>query len=90
MIVYHGSIAKIEHPLVDIGRKNLDFGQGFYVTNIWDQAAQWASRLSERKNTQAIVNIYELNTERVRQIVCHPCHSLQMFPLPHHIFVPSP
>lgn len=67
MIVYHGSIAKIEHPLVDIGRKNLDFGQGFYVTDIRDQAAQWASRLAERKDAPAIVNIYELNTERIRQ-----------------------
>ncbi len=67
MIVYHGSIAKIEHPLVDIGRKNLDFGQGFYVTDILDQATLWASRLAERKGTPAIVNVYELNIERVQQ-----------------------
>lgn len=67
MIVYHGSIAKIEYPLVGIGRKNLDFGQGFYVTNILDQATLWASRLAERKGASAIINIYELDAERIRQ-----------------------
>jgi len=29
--VYHGGIAKIESPLAKVGRRNLDFGQGFYV-----------------------------------------------------------
>lgn len=28
--LYHGSPFKVEHPLVKAGRKNLDFGPGFY------------------------------------------------------------
>lgn len=38
MIVYHGSVYSIERPLANIGRKNLDFGQGFYVTDMKLQA----------------------------------------------------
>lgn len=36
--VYHGGTEVIEHPLVNAGRLGLDFGQGFYVTVMRDQA----------------------------------------------------
>ena len=42
--VYHGSTHRVEHPLVALGRKNLDFGQGFYVTTYRAQAIPWAMR----------------------------------------------
>ena len=42
MIVYHGGTQRIEHPLVHLGRAGLDFGQGFYVTDIRQQAEDWA------------------------------------------------
>ena len=32
MKVYHGSTQAVEYPLVGVGRENLDFGKGFYVT----------------------------------------------------------
>jgi|GEM_PF-2653545 hypothetical protein len=32
--VYHGGTEKVEHPLCHIGRKYVDFGQGFYITDI--------------------------------------------------------
>ena len=38
MIVYHGATQKVEHPVCDFGRPNLDFGKGFYVTDIKEQA----------------------------------------------------
>lgn len=38
MRVYYGSIAIIIHPVVAAGRGNLDFGRGFYVTDIQSQA----------------------------------------------------
>lgn len=37
-VVYHGSIVEIVSPMVDVGRENLDFGKGFYVTDIRAQA----------------------------------------------------
>ena len=40
--VYHGSNEAIEKPLVNIGRPYLDFGTGFYVTNMITQAKIWA------------------------------------------------
>ena len=30
--VYHGAAQEITSPLVHVGRDNLDFGKGFYVT----------------------------------------------------------
>ena len=40
--VYHGAIQEIAAPLVHVGRDNLDFGKGFYVTDIKYQAKTWA------------------------------------------------
>ena len=42
MRVYHGSNVVVESPLVGIGRENLDFGKGFYVTVLRSQANDWA------------------------------------------------
>ncbi len=36
--VYHGSDVVVESPLTGIGRKALDFGEGFYVTALQSQA----------------------------------------------------
>lgn len=40
--VYHGSVVKVETPICHIGRENLDFGRGFYLTDIREQAVRWA------------------------------------------------
>lgn len=40
--VYHGGTQVIEKPRADIGRRNLDFGLGFYITDIRQQACDWA------------------------------------------------
>lgn len=34
MKVYHGSVIEVSNPLVSLGRQNLDFGEGFYVTDM--------------------------------------------------------
>ena len=60
-ILYYGSNVIVEHPLVNIGRKDLDFGLGFYVTPLFEQASKWATRIKMiRKAEQAIINTYEL------------------------------
>ena len=43
--VYHGATHIVESPLCHIGRDNLDFGKGFYVTDIRKQAINWATRV---------------------------------------------
>ena len=65
MKVYHGSVYTIELPLANIGRKNLDFGEGFYVTDIKSQAERWGLRLGSRLMKSALLNIYELDIDRV-------------------------
>ena len=61
MLVYHGSIYKIEFPDVKFSKKYLDFGQGFYLTTFQKQAEKWALRKADRIETGiATVNIYEL------------------------------
>lgn len=44
MILYHGSDIVIEKPLSDVGRRELDFGPGFYVTKLFVQAECWSRR----------------------------------------------
>lgn len=64
MKVYHGSTEKITSPLVNVGRKNLDFGQGFYVTNLKQQAISWATRPANQ-GEKKYLNIYELDIENI-------------------------
>lgn len=40
--VYHGAALEVKAPLVHVGRENLDFGKGFYITDIRSQAKTWA------------------------------------------------
>ena len=61
-ILYHGSNIIVEQPLVNIGRKDLDFGPGFYLTPLFEQASQWAVRIKTiRRAEQAIVNTYRFS-----------------------------
>lgn len=65
--LYHGSPFRVEQPLISVGRKNLDFGQGFYLTRLREQAATWAviisSRQKENHTREAWLNIYEFDLE---------------------------
>lgn len=63
--VYHGSTHIIEHPLCHIGRDNLDFGKGFYVTNIRKQAINWATRVVNLGLPQWL-NIYEIDNDYIK------------------------
>ena len=64
MNVYHGSTAIIRQPLANAGRRNLDFGFGFYVTDLRDQAVFWANR-PVNNNRPHWLNIYELDMEGI-------------------------
>ena len=57
--VYHGSTHIVETPSYGLGRKNNDFGPGFYCTESIDLAKEWAvSSLSD-----GFANRYTLDTE---------------------------
>ena len=67
LTVYHGSITKVDYPIAKAGRENLDFGQGFYITNIREQAERWAFRIGRQLQESPILNIYELDIERIEK-----------------------
>ena len=57
--VYHGGIEIIEQPLVHIGRDNLDFGKGFYITDVLKQAKIWAQIKSRYYlDAEGVINYY--------------------------------
>jgi hypothetical protein len=68
MKVYHGSIVEVVHPLVSLGRQNLDFGEGFYVTDMKEQAVRWAERMGRRKLTAPVVSVYDFDLEEAKKI----------------------
>ena len=61
MTVYHGSIITVDKPDVNHSYRPLDFGKGFYVTSIREQAERWAKRKAALLNSdKAIINVYEM------------------------------
>ena len=65
MIVYHGGTEIIEHPICKFGRRNLDFGQGFYVTDIRKQALDWALLMADRRKMEPVLNRYLLHRDAI-------------------------
>lgn len=57
MILYHGSFVAVEKPDIDHSRLNVDFGKGFYVTPIYEQAEKWCLRF-KRRGRAGIVSSY--------------------------------
>ncbi len=62
MTVYHTSNVRIEQPDTLHSRKLLDFGQGFYLTTIREQAEKYAERLLRRKEA-VWLNVYNLSED---------------------------
>lgn len=60
MRVYHASNCIVDAPDVLHSRSFLDFGRGFYVTRMKDQAERYGERFM-RRGQQAFVSEYELN-----------------------------
>ena len=74
MKVYHSSNVIVEHPDVQHSRKYLDFGRGFYLTTLHEQAIKYAQRF-KRRGQQAWLNTYELswdeNLWNIRRFECY-------------------
>lgn len=64
--LYHGSNVIVTEPLVNVGRKNLDFGTGFYLTAIKDQAHQWTQRIAiQRGGVDGYISHFEFDYNQV-------------------------
>ena len=55
MKVYHGSYTKIDEIDLTKGELNRDFGRGFYVTNLYEQAKFWAKRKGKKQKNNGII-----------------------------------
>ena len=57
---YHSSNTPVESPDIVHSRDYLDFGKGFYLTSIYEQAIKYAQRFVRRQQN-AWLNVYEFD-----------------------------
>lgn len=60
MKVYHSSYCIIQSPDIRFSRDKLDFGKGFYVTTLEEQAEKWGEKFT-RKHQDSFVNEYDFD-----------------------------
>ncbi|MCJ7845732.1 MAG: DUF3990 domain-containing protein [Blautia sp.] len=65
MILYHDSFTEVRKPDISYSRDTLDFGKGFYVTPIYEQAKKWSLRF-KRKKGKSVISWYELDEKKLR------------------------
>lgn len=65
LTVYHGGTDEIKSPLVHVGRPNLDFGPGFYITDMYLQAKEWAEQVADLRDASPIVSAYHLRQQDI-------------------------
>lgn len=73
MILYHGGTESVMNPDCKAGRPDLDFGQGFYMTLLMDQAEGFAKRKAKDRKTKPVVSVYEFDYETA----IHDCEYLK-------------
>lgn len=62
MRLFHSSPTSVTTPDINHSRDYLDFGKGFYLTSIHEQAARYARRFLRRQR-EAWLNAYEFEFE---------------------------
>ena len=67
MILYHGSFLEIAKPDLVHSRPNVDFGRGFYVTPLYEQAAKWCGKFKHR-GKDGIISRYEYDESREAEL----------------------
>ena len=63
MILYHGGTEAVMQPDCKKGRPDLDFGQGFYVTLLQEQAEGFARRKARDRKGKPVISVYEFDYE---------------------------
>lgn len=65
MELYHGSYCEVKKPHISFSRDSLDFGKGFYLTDIKKQALDWIDRFIQRGKSGCL-NEYSLDLEYIK------------------------
>ena len=61
-IIWHGSSEIIENPIFGVGKKNNDYGLGFYCTESEELAKEWACQIPGR---DGYANCYDIDMEEL-------------------------
>ena len=64
--IYHGSNMEVPAPKLTKSDRALDFGIGFYTTENYEQAKDWAEKKFKRYGGQIVISKYEINTAELR------------------------
>lgn len=64
MVLYHGSYIEVSTPIAKVGRRNLDFGQGFYLTKVEKQAQDWAAAIAGKRGRRVVPVVSEYVFDR--------------------------
>lgn len=76
MKLYHSSNVSVERPDTIHSRDYLDFGKGFYLTTIEEQAIKYGGRFIYREE-EAWLNIYDFDFDKSRwKILQFDCYDL--------------
>ena len=67
MILYHGSFLEIAKPDLVHSRSNVDFGRGFYVTPLYEQAAKWCGKF-KRRGKDGVISRYGYDENRGNEL----------------------
>lgn len=67
MILYHGSYVEVVKPDLVHSRFNVDFGCGFYVTPLREQAVKWCGKF-KRRGREGIISSYVYDVCRENEL----------------------
>lgn len=67
MILYHGSYVEIFEPDLQHSRTNVDFGRGFYVTPLYEQAEKWCGKF-KRRGEMGVISRYFYDENRESEL----------------------
>ena len=67
MILYHGTYLEITKPDLNHSRSNVDFGRGFYVTPLYEQAAKWCGKF-KRRGKDGIISRYTFDENMEKEL----------------------
>lgn len=65
MTIYHGSNQIVDKPELGKGKRTNDYGQGFYCTEYYELACEWASKI---KGQDGYVNQYTLDISDLKML----------------------
>lgn len=67
MKLYHGSSIEVPFPDILHSRSRVDFGKGFYLTPIYEQAERWSQRHKSLTGS-GVVSVYDYNEASMKEL----------------------